>query len=125
MMSEHTEQVAVFQWAKYNECNYPELALLFAVPNASKRIRSQAGRLKAEGMKRGIPDIWLPVARGGYHGLVIEHKFGRNKATQEQGWWLERLREQGYKAVIVYGAADIIQLLVDYLEGKIKKEGDE
>ena len=61
---EHEEQVKVFTWARWAEAARPELALLFAVPNGGRRDKVTAGRLKAEGVKAGVLDIWLPVARG-------------------------------------------------------------
>jgi len=66
---EHNEQVAVFAWARWAEAQYPELALLFAVPNGGARNKVTAARLKAEGVKRGVLDIWFPVARGGWRRL--------------------------------------------------------
>lgn len=97
-MSEHDEQVKLFQWAAHRLGVYPELALMFAIPNAGERRGSQGGWMVAEGLKRGVPDVCLPVARGGYHGLFLELKHGRNKATVEQLYWdlqgdAEKVRE--------------------------------
>lgn len=77
--SETTEQIALFNWAKRTESILPELALMYHVPNEGKR--SNGGILKAAGLKSGVPDICLPVANNGFHGLYIELKFGKNKAT--------------------------------------------
>ncbi len=60
--------------------------------------------MKEEGVKRGVPDVWLPVARGGWHGLVIELKADEAKrASKEQKEWLSKLTEQGYRAVLCAG----------------------
>ena len=80
--SETTEQIALFNWAKRTESILPELALMYHVPNEGKR--SNGGILKAAGLKSGVPDICLPVANNGFHGLYIELKFGKNKATKDQ-----------------------------------------
>jgi len=96
--SEHAEQVALFQWA----ANIPELETMYATPNAGKRPGSQGAWMVAEGLKKGVPDIHLPVARGGYHSLWIELKHGKNKTTKEQEWWLERLNALGHLAVVAY-----------------------
>jgi hypothetical protein len=132
-MSEHGEQVAVFQWASMSKSSYPELALLFSVPNGAKlpyttdkrgqRISRQAMILKAEGMRPGVPDMVLPVARRGYHGLFIELKHGKNKPSPEQVAWICELRAQGYYAVVCYEAEAAIQTLRDYLDGKLQQEG--
>ena len=92
--TEHDEQVALFQWAELNEGAMPELALLFAVPNGGYRPMTTAAQLKAEGVKAGVPDVCLPVARGRFHGLWLELKRAdhSNHATQLQEEWIERLR---------------------------------
>ena len=115
-MSEHTEQVKLFQWAAHRLGVYPELALMFAIPNAGKRRGSQGGWMVAEGLKRGVPDVCLPVARGGYHGLFLELKHGRNKATVEQLYWQERLLIQGYRADVVYEFEGARAAIIAYLE---------
>ena len=111
-MSEHDEQVALFEWAEWAEGRHPELALMYAIPNGGHRHKAVAGRMKAEGVKAGVPDICLPVARGGYHGLYIELKHGRNKATHEQRQWIEALLSAGYFAVVAHefdGAREVIE----------------
>ena len=112
---EHREQAALFEWARYAGGRYPELALLFAVPNGGRRDAVTGARLKAEGVKAGVPDIILPVARGGYHGLFIELKAGKNTATAEQRGWLAALAAQGYRAAVCRGAAEAMALLEEYL----------
>ena len=93
--SETTEQIALFNWAKRTESILPELALMYHVPNEGKR--SNGGILKAAGLKSGVPDICLPVANNGFHGLYIELKFGKNKATKAQEEYMAMLNAQGYK----------------------------
>jgi len=53
--SEHEEQVALLDWASLMSNQWPELSLLFAVPNAGKRTHATANWLRAEGMKAGVP----------------------------------------------------------------------
>ena len=73
--TEHQEQCAVVQWAALQHGRYPELALLYAIPNAGAGAqRGQAGKMKAEGVKPGVPDLCLPVRRGKCSGLYIEMK---------------------------------------------------
>lgn len=112
---EHREQVFLFSWAAWAATERPELALMFAVPNGGRRDAVTGARLKAEGVKAGVPDIILPVARGGYHGLFIEMKAGKNTATAEQRGWLAALEGQGYRAAVCRGAAEAMALLEEYL----------
>ena len=64
-MTEHDEQHAVIVWAALNESRYKGLHLLHAIPNAGKRSIGAAKYMQAEGLKSGIPDLCLPVARKG------------------------------------------------------------
>ena len=66
--SETTEQIALFNWAKWTENILPELALMYHVPNEGKR--SNGGILKAAGLKSGVPDICLPVAKTAFTGCI-------------------------------------------------------
>jgi hypothetical protein len=114
-MSEHDEQVALFDWANLQANRDPALRLLFAVPNGGKRHTVTAMRLRDEGVKAGVPDILLPVARGGYHGLAIEMKHGRNKPTPEQAEWLAALAAEGWQTCVAYGFEEARQAIQDYL----------
>ncbi len=113
--SEHDEQAALFKWATLHTGRYPELALLFAIPNGGKRDPATAVRLQAEGVKPGVPDVCLPVARQGWHGLFIELKYGRNKPEPRQLEWLERLTEQGYLAIVCWGWQEAVEAVKEYL----------
>lgn len=109
-------QETLFQWCEYQQGKYPELALLYHVPNGGKRDTKTAIALKRQGVKAGVPDLHLPVARGAYHGLYIELKVGDNKATVSQKQWLRRLNDEGYLAVVCYGWQEAAECIVKYLE---------
>lgn len=111
--SETTEQIALFRWAERTESILPELALMYHVPNEGKR--TNGGILKAAGLKSGVPDICLPVANNGFHGLYIELKFGKNKATKSQEAFMALLEKQGYKTAVCYGAEEAGEEILDYL----------
>lgn len=97
-MSEHDEQTALFQALAY----LPAAKWVFAIPNGGLRNMQVAIKLKAEGAKRGVWDIFVPVARGGHHGLFIEMKFGKNKLTAEQTEFRQFVEEQGYCCKVFY-----------------------
>lgn len=63
-----------------------------------------------------MPDLFLPAARGGYHGLFIELKYGKNKTTAKQDEWLEKLNKQGYAVSICYGCNEAIEKILKYLK---------
>ncbi len=113
--TEHTEQVALFNWAKRKESRHPQLALMFAIPNGGKRHVVTGRKLKASGAKAGIPDIFLPVPHGEKHGLWIELKVGKNKPTKEQNMWLSNLAGEGFATAVCYGFDEAKDTIVEYL----------
>ncbi|QIT54106.1 VRR-NUC domain-containing protein [Aquisalimonas sp. 2447] len=115
--SEHDEQAALFRWAGFARVRWPELAVMHAVPNGGHRRKATAGMLKAEGVRRGVPDICLPVPRAGFHGLYIELKTRRGTATRDQRWWIDALRRLGYRAEICRGWEAARAVIEDYLDG--------
>ena len=114
-MSEAQEQRALFKWAGLAEQKYPELRLLHHIPNGGKREARTAINLKREGVKAGVPDICLPVARGEYHGLYIELKAGKNKTSSKQEEWIKLLIEQGYYVKVCYGWLEAREVIESYL----------
>lgn len=115
--SEAEEQAALFGWAQMKSYFYPELNLMFHVPNGGKRNKAEAARFKREGVKAGVPDIILPVPRGKYHGLFVELKRIRGgKPSDEQLEWIAQLRTQGYAAEICCGWQEASAVIQKYLE---------
>lgn len=98
--TEHDEQCALFAWAAWK----PELHLMHAIPNGGKRDIRTAAKLKAEGVKPGVPDIFLPVAKGGFHGLYIELKRRKGGTlSKAQEAWIRALMAQGYLCAVCHG----------------------
>lgn len=112
---EHQHQVALFQWARLHERKMPELKLLFAVPNGGLRNPAVAGKLKAEGVKAGVPDILLPVARKGYYGLAIEMKSRTGRLGDDQKEWLRALEDVNWKTAVCYSEKEASAVITDYL----------
>ncbi len=113
---EAAEQEALFRWAHFMQAKYPEIELLFHIPNGGSRNRMEAANLKKQGVKAGVPDLFLPVPRGSYHGLFIELKYGKNTPSENQEKWLKKLNDQGYAAVICYGWTEAAALIETYLK---------
>lgn len=101
---ESAEQAALFRWAAMAAGKYPELRLMYHVPNGGSRNPLEAHNLKAQGVRRGVPDIVLPVPRGGYHGLYIELKRRKGgRLSEDQAVWIDRLNRVGHRAVVCQG----------------------
>ena len=124
---EHDEQVALFFWAELNKSKVPELELLLAIPNGAYYGGhwSVANRMKEEGVKKGVPDIFLPVPMTYLNegnvtdlkaGLWIEMKAGKNKTSPDQDWWIGKLRDMGYRVEVCYSAEDAIKIIKEYLD---------
>ena len=121
-MSEDEEQIALFRWTEYQKNRVPELELLFHIPNEGKRSPQVGSKMKKMGMKAGVPDLFFPVPRGKYHGLFIELKAGKGRATENQKAWLKRLSRQGYCAAICYGWQEAANCIQEYLRLKTEVE---
>lgn len=118
--TEGEEQAMLFNWCGMRMRQYPELELLFHIPNGGRRSKSEAARFKSEGVKPGVPDLFLPVARGKWHGLFIEMKRMKGGRVQDvQRKWMEKLRSQGYYATVCHGWQEASEALQRYLEGRI------
>jgi hypothetical protein len=115
-MAEHEEQKALFEWARVSVNTYPELCNMFAIPNGGARHIGVARKLKAEGVKAGVPDVFLAVPSHKHHGLFIEMKWGKNKMTVEQKAWKEMLELEKYKVVICYSWIEASLEISKYLE---------
>ena len=118
LRSEDTEQINVIAWADWNAIMYPELRWLHHIPNGGSRNKAEAANLKRQGVKAGVPDLFLPVARGGYHGLYIELKYGKNKTSKNQDKWLSALSKQGYCSMVCYGWVEAKKAICEYLKGE-------
>ena len=118
-MTENQEQAALMEWAKLSEWKRPELRLLHAIPNGGLRDARTAAILARTGVKSGVPDLCLPVARGGFHGLYIELKRLKGGVLSiNQKTWLGLLSKEGYKAVMCRGWLEARDTILNYLEEK-------
>ena len=120
--TEDEEQAYIVSWAKINESRYPELKLLYHIPNEGKRSGREGARMKSIGLRRGVSDLCLPIARGIYHGLYIELKSLDGKLTKEQNEFLAAVREQGYCGFACYGGVSAVKVIEQYLELDNKRE---
>lgn len=113
---ESAETSMVVRWAQYHEQMWPELAMLYHIPNEGKRSMRAGAQLKREGLKKGVPDLHLAWPMGKYHGLYIEMKRRAGETPgAEQADWLENLNAAGYCVCWARGADEAVQALHTYL----------
>lgn len=114
---EYQEQRNLFELCDKLKGKYPEVSLLFHIPNGGRRDAAEAANLKRQGVKPGVPDLFFPVARGGYNGLFIELKRTEGgRLSEYQKHWLHLLEKQGYCAVVCHGAREAVDVIIRYLK---------
>lgn len=115
-MTEHVEAVMFMRAVRGAEAEWPELRFLAAIPNGGHRARRTAAAMRAEGVRRGVPDYLFPLARGGHPGLAIELKRAKGGRTSpEQREWLAHLEAQGWRAVVAHGWEQAWAVVRDYM----------
>ena len=118
---EKDEQMLLFEWAEYATVTHPELALMYHVPNGGHRNAVEAHNLRLQGVRAGVPDICLPVPRGGYGALYVELKRRRGgRVSEDQRNWIDALNRAGNKAVICKGFDEAKAAIEEYLKGAKK-----
>lgn len=116
--SEDGHQLALFCWAASS--GIAELKWLFHIPNGGSRHIAEASKLKAMGVKSGVPDTFLPIGRNGFKGLWIELKKPKKGiVSNDQDKWLAFLAEQGYATRVCFGWEEARNALLQYLNGVI------
>lgn len=107
--TETQEQQAVVEW-----CDFMKIPIVH-IPNEGKRSAYYGQQLKRAGMRKGFPDLFIPLACGSYHGLFVEMKVGRNKTTEDQERWLSLLCVNGYKTCVCYGYDEAVTEIKKYI----------
>ena len=108
--SEHSEQVGFINWFRVQ---YPRV-LIFAIPNGEKRSITVAKRLKAEGVVRGVPDLYVPA-----WNLWVEMKrVSGGRLSPDQKETITYLENIGHKVIVGKGAGDASKKVLEYLKSK-------
>ena len=116
---EHQEQCALMQWWALESRYYGiDERLLYAIPNGGLRSRVTGARMKREGVRAGVPDIFLAVPRGGHYGMYIEMKTETGRVQPSQETMMSLLQAQGYKCCVCRGWDEARVAITQYLEGE-------
>lgn len=122
--SEHAIQCVLIEWVDLVQSSQPELGMLFAIPNGGLRSPSVAASLRKEGVRKGVPDLMLPVPRCGLHGLFLEMKAEGGTLSVDQKWWRSSLISRGFGHAVCYTFEEAKQVLLDYLADKWRVDGE-
>lgn len=122
MVRKHDEddhQAALFKWAQYHKHDgEPISRLMFHIPNGGRRDKAEGKRLKAQGVRAGVSDVFLHVPAGRYHGMFLELKVDKNKPTAEQLDFFGSVARWGYAYGVAYGWEQAKDKILCYLQGK-------
>lgn len=136
--TEHGHQAALFLWAIINRERLPMLKWMHAIPNGGGRSIVTATNLKAEGVKSGVSDVFLPYAMktalntkqagAGWiwkHGLYIEMKKPKRgkkeagKTSNKQDEFRDDMRAAGYACAVCFTWVEASETIEAYLRGEI------
>lgn len=120
-LSEDASQKLVVDWCRVHESQFPLLALLYSVPNGAPMAKRTAARFVATGLKKGVPDLCLPVPGKHDHGLYIEMKSKKGRIRPEQFEFIKMLGDLGYRVQICRRPEVAIQLLVGQVVENMSK----
>lgn len=127
-LSEHKIQAQTIELCNQFAVKYPQLSLVFAIPNgawfAGNNRYALYNKYLAEGLKAGVPDIHLPAPNYSKtkHGLFIEFKAKGRTTSKQQDWWLDELVKVGNETVVCYSSTDAFEYIICYLTGKSLSE---
>lgn len=114
--SESASQQALIKWwaTACHEFRLPEETLM-AFPLQGARSARNGARMKAEGMRRGTPDVLLAIPRGDCCALWIEMKSTIGYLRPEQKKMLAMLTEHGAATVVCRSTEEAIKAVTGYL----------
>lgn len=114
---EAQHQERIFSLIEFWKGRFPSMSALFAIPNGGFRHKATAAALQRQGVRAGVPDMFLPVPRATFHGLWIELKrFREGDIAETQAGWLTYLESVGYRALVCWGWRAAWEELCEYLD---------
>lgn len=116
---EETEQIKFFDFCRAMAHSHPAYRLAWHVPNERKASIIRRAKMKLAGVKKGVPDITIPVPNDKYTSLFIEMKVKPNKPSPEQLDMLKDLNAVGAYAVICWSADEAIEVIQKYVSNKL------
>ena len=119
--TEHQIQSAIVAWA--NKTSFKNGIIgdyLIAIPNGGYRNKLEAKRLKDEGVKAGVSDMFLAIPIKTEEGIIVcglwmEVKTTKGKLTEPQKIWGTRMFSNNYIAVVIRGVDEGIEIIKNYL----------
>jgi len=111
---EHLLQVSICKWLDINQY-FP----YFAIPNGGLRHKLVAIKLKREGAKSGVADMFWMVSNNNWKGLFVEVKIEKGKQSQSQKEFEAVAIKHGYYYAVVRSIDDCINLISRFRKNEI------
>ena len=119
-LREHEIQRTLIEWVHWTEWRRHEFQMLFAIPNGVPLHGPEkfgiVQWLKQQGLKKGVPDLFLACAKGKWHGLFIEMKVAGAEPDADQELWLGRLMCEGYRVAVCHSFEEAKDTLLEYVD---------
>lgn len=125
--SEHVEQVAFIDWCRWSARLQTDQRLrealewIHSIPNGAHVTKSQAAKLKAEGLTAGVHDLrvdYVPRDSSGAInscGLIIEMKLPGRSYSAEQEAYRKFMHGQGFRCVLCRNWIEAAHSVVEYM----------
>jgi hypothetical protein len=106
--SESNEQIGFVEWF---DASFSGVRI-FHIPNGGHRAISVAKKLKREGVRAGVPDLYIPAWK-----IWIEMKRAKGgRISPDQADWIDYLHGIGDTVIVASGARDASVKLLDVLK---------
>lgn len=119
---------ATLQAQFISRVNYLEPGLadyVFAIPNGGKRDPRVAAALKAQGVRPGVPDVFVAMPVHPWAGLWIEFKTAKGRLSNRQVLYLSLLDRAGYRVAVSNDLDEAWAIFKEYSNGFDRKRSVE
>lgn len=124
--SENEIQADYFAEIALHRRKHPQIEMIHAIPNGAHKSKIARVVYSLTGLKSGVPDVFVPSARCGFHGLYIEFKTKIGRLTENQKWFIAKLKAEGYLVATCRTSEEAVSLTLGYLSGTlVLTEADE
>ena len=119
VQSERAEQKTLVAWADQTAAaGFEPMGYLHASLNGERLTPGQAVQARASGLKRGVPDLFLPYPVGSFHGLFVELKTRKGTVSVDQARWHGWLAARGYAVAVCRSWVEARDTILRYLRGQ-------
>jgi len=105
--TESHEQRLLVEWLRLQGIGF------FAVPNSARRDARNAARLKAEGMRAGVPDLIFTRRFANGQPVALELKTKKGRLSNSQREVIREMESEGWIVLVAFGLEDAVKKVRD------------